>query len=238
MIGLTLSSTKKLENALVGQVKKLENMKDLAIYGAGGFGREIACLINLINQSDPQWNIVGFFDDGKEIGTKNEYGEVLGGIDELNNWDKSIAVVLAIGNPKVLSKIASSIKNTLVDFPNIISPDVTFLDANNLTLGKGNVICTGCLISCNVHIGDFNIFNGLITVGHDTLIGNFNAIMPAVRISGEVKIGNENFFGVASTVLQQIRIGNNTTVGANSLILRKTKDGMTYVGNPATIVHY
>ena len=40
-------------------------MKDIAIYGAGGFGREIACLIQMINKSEkkPKWNIVGFFDD-------------------------------------------------------------------------------------------------------------------------------------------------------------------------------
>lgn len=225
-------------NAQKGQSKNNGNMKDLAIYGAGGFGREIACLINLINRKSPQWNIIGFFDDGKEIGTSNEYGAILGGLEELNQWKKPIDIALAIGNPKVLSKIAGRIENPLVQFPNIIAPDVIFLDEQNISLGKGNLICSGCLISCNVHIGDFNIFNGLITVGHDTTIGNFNAIMPAVRISGEVKMGNENFVGVASTVLQQIRIGNNTTVGANSLIIRKTKDGMTYVGNPATIVHY
>lgn len=213
-------------------------MKDLAIYGAGGFGREIACLINLINKSNPRWNLIGFFDDGKEIGTGNEYGVILGGLDELNQWGKPIDIALAVGNPKVLAKITSGIENPLVEFPNIIAPDVIFLDEQNISLGKGNLICSSCLLSCNVHIGNFNIFNGLITVGHDATIGNFNAIMPAVRISGEVEIGNENFFGVASTVLQQIRIGNHTIVGANSLIIRKTKDGMTYVGSPATIVHY
>lgn len=53
-------------------------MKDIAIYGAGGFGREVACLLRRINEQAPQWNLIGFFDDDITlIGTQNEYGEVL-----------------------------------------------------------------------------------------------------------------------------------------------------------------
>ena len=38
-------------------------MKDIAIYGAGGFGKEVACLIKRINEQEPTWKLVGFFDD-------------------------------------------------------------------------------------------------------------------------------------------------------------------------------
>ena len=57
--------------------------------------------------------------------------------------------------------------------------------------------------------------------------------MPSVRISGEVEIGDLNFFGVSSVVLQRKKIGNNTVIAANSVIMRNTKDGYTYIGNPA-----
>ena len=211
-------------------------MKDIAIYGAGGFGREVACLIKLINKSTPAWNIIGFFDDGKDIGTHNEYGEILGGIEELNNWDRHIDVAIAIGRPNIVKRIVGSITNKNVSFPNIIAPSTIFLDKENIVLGRGNIICSRSLFSCNIKIGDFNIFNGYVTIGHDTSIGNFNSLMPAVRISGDVSIGDCNFFGVDAVVLQQIRIGNETTIGANSLIVRKTKDGNTYIGNPAAIL--
>lgn len=50
-----------------------EIMKDIAIFGAGGFGREVACLIKRINKIKPQWNFIGFFDDNEELkGTMNE----------------------------------------------------------------------------------------------------------------------------------------------------------------------
>lgn len=49
----------------MGIIKTREDLKDIAVYGAGGFGREIACLIRLINESleEPKWNFIGFFDD-------------------------------------------------------------------------------------------------------------------------------------------------------------------------------
>lgn len=213
-------------------------MKDIAIYGAGGFGREAVCLINRINAVNPRWNLIGFFDDGFEMGASNEYGKVLGGMEALNNWPAPLDVVFAIGSPRIVEKLSNSVVNENVDFPNVIAPDVIIVDPNNFFMGKGNLVTYGCLFSCNTHVGNFNTFNSYITVGHDATVGNCNSFMPAVRISGEVKIGDRNFFGVNSVVLQQIKIGNDTVIGGSSIVIRKTKDGQTYVGNPATIVKY
>ncbi len=213
-------------------------MKKIAIYGAGGFGREVACLINKINEKSPEWDMIGFFDDGVEKGVVNEYGVVLGGLQEVNSVTEELALVMAIASPKTVEKIVNNITSSYIDFPNIISPDVIYLDKDNVRMGKGNIICSSCFFSCNVDLGDYNILNGFIPVGHDVKIGNFNSIMPNVKISGEVVIGDRNFLGVGSIILQQIKIGNDTIVGANSLILRKTKDGMTYIGSPAKIVNY
>lgn len=213
-------------------------MKDLAIYGAGGFGREIACLVNIINAEKPTFNFIGFFDDGRLKGEMNEYGEVLGGIDVLNNWNSPLSIVIAIGNPHIVEKIVSNINNILIEFPNLISPDVKYLDQKTCSMGIGNVICTGCLFSCNTKIGNFNQFNGFITVGHDAIIGDFNSMMPGVRISGEVTIGNRNFWGFNSGIIQQKAVGNDVTIGAGAILLRKPKDGCTYVGIPASMVKF
>lgn len=211
-------------------------MKDIAVFGAGGFGREIACLIRLVNESleKPKWNFIGFFDDNAELkGSSNEYGNILGGKAELNAWNTPLDIAIAIGNPKVVKLIAESINNPLIDFPNIIAPNVTFLDRNNIRMGKGNILCTNCMVSCNVTIGNFNLFNGYIPIGHDTEIGNYNVIMPSCNISGGVKMEDCNFMGVQSVVLQYLKIGNGVRVGANSVIMRNTKDGLLYMGNPA-----
>lgn len=209
-------------------------MKDIAIFGAGGFGREIACLIKQINKENPVWNIIGFFDDNPSLlGTKNEYGEVLGGIEVLNHYNQELAIAIAIGNPSVVKKVIAGITNDKVWYPNLVAPDVIIMDEANYSMGCGNIICSKCWISCNVHLGDFNILNVGITIGHDAQLGSYNTLMPSVNISGEVTVGEENFFGVASVVLQQKKIGYKTVIGGNSMIIKNTKDGRTYMGNPA-----
>lgn len=42
-------------------------MKDIVIIGAGGFGREVAWLIEDINRIKQTWNIIGFVDDNDAI---------------------------------------------------------------------------------------------------------------------------------------------------------------------------
>lgn len=207
-------------------------MKDIAIYGAGGFGREVACLIN---NNLLEWHIVGFFDDNPSIKGQmiSHFGLCLGGIEVLNSWDKELAVVLAIGSPHAVQIVANNIVNPHVSFPNIIHPNFEMLDMQTFTIGKGNIVTKDCRVSCNVSIGDFNVLNGSVIIGHDAQIGSYNSFMPAVRVSGGVIVGNGNFFGVASIVLQQLKIGNNIKLGAGSVLMTKPKDGLLYMGNPA-----
>ena len=209
-------------------------MKDIVIFGAGGLGREVACLIKRINAADCEWNLVGFYDDGIAVDTKNEYGSVLGNAQDLLKYDKELAVAIAIGSPKTVKKIADILSvNSNLKYPNLISPDFNISDPDNYSMGYGNIIQRNCTISCNVKIGNFNILNTGTGLGHDAQLGNYNSFMPAVKISGEVTIGDCNFFGVGSIVLQQLTIGNEIRLGAGSVLMRKAKDGLLYMGNPA-----
>lgn len=216
-------------------------MKDIAIFGAGGFGREIACLINSINETsiEPEWNLIGYFDDGVEKGTiVSHYGEVLGGMDEVNNWNNELCIAIAIGSPKSLKSVRNRIVNKNISFPNIIHPDFFIGDKQTVSIGEGNIIQSGCSCTCDTVIGNFNILNGLISLGHDDRIGNYNVIMPAVHISGSVTIGEECLIGVGSIVLQQIMIGKSVRLGAGAVLMTRPKNGGTYIGNPATLLKY
>ena len=78
--------------------------KDIVIIGAGGFGREIAWLIEDINKVKNEWNIVGFVDDDESVQGKDINGyKVIGNI----NWlkEQELFVVNAIGNPVIKKKL-------------------------------------------------------------------------------------------------------------------------------------
>ncbi len=209
-------------------------MQDIAIYGAGGFGKEVACILNKINEIQLTYNLVGFFDDGVHKGTDiSHFGQVLGGLSELNSWETPISIVFAIGNPAIIETLVNNVTNHNVSYPNIIHPDVFFADPISLSMGIGNVIVRGCTFSVDVTIGNFNQMNSLSSLGHDVVMGSFNVLMPLTRVSGEVQIGSYNIFGLNTLILQQIKIGKNVRTGPGAVMMTKPRDGMLYMGNPA-----
>lgn len=211
------------------------NRKRIAIYGAGGLGKEVAGGINRINKAgNGQWEIIGFFDDNKQVGTEvSHYGKVLGGIDELNNIKETLALAIAVGSSQSRKRIHDQICNPNIYFPNLIAPSFRILDPATFKIGKGNIIQDNCSVTCDVEIGNYNVFNGSNAMGHDVSVGDFNVMMPGVRLSGMVEVGDCNMLGADSVVLQRVQIGNGVTLGAGSVLMTKPKDGFTYIGVPA-----
>ena len=204
--------------------------KDVIIYGYGGFALELASLISTISS----YNLIGFIDDNPNlINISSPYGSVLGNFNFLNTYKNKTCVIFAISNPETKIKLYNNLNNSNISYPTIIANDCLFYNKNLVKYGIGNIIMYQCLFSCNVLIGDFNLFNCGVSLGHDSKIGSFNSFMSYSKISGEVKIGDSNYFGACSLVLQQKIIGNNTVIGASSVIMRNTEDGNTYLGNPA-----
>ena len=211
----------------------------IAIYGAGGFGKEVACLIRRINANGGDWQLRGFFDDTKPAGTSvSRYGTVLGGMKELLDVEEPLAVAIAINENKTVRRIREEITNNHIVFPNLIDPSVFYVDKETVTIGEGNIIQNGCMISCDVVIGSFNLINDHVVIGHDNTIGDFNGLMPGTHLSGSITIGNGNLLGVASVVLQGLSIGNGVTLGANSVLMTQARDNSTYIGVQAKRFDY
>ena len=209
--------------------------KRIAIYGAGGLGREVAAGIQRINRAGiGNWELVGFYDDAKPKGyVVSHLGNVVGGMEELNSVKEPMALAIAVGTPSSRKIIHDRIINPMISFPNLISPSFRVLDPSTFKIGEGNIIQDNCSATCDVTIGSYNVLNGSNVLGHDVEMSDFNVLMPGVRLSGEVKVGDTNLLGVDSVVLQRIKIGNNVTLGAGSVLMTKPKDGYTYIGVPA-----
>ena len=131
--------------------------------------------------------------------------------------------------------MAGKIINPLVEFPNCIATNFRISDPESFSIGRGNIIQGGCHVTTNISIGDFNLFNGSVVIGHDTTVGNANVIMAGCRIGGEVTLGDSNLFGTMSFVMQGLKIGSEITLSPLSALLKKPKDGNTYIGNPAKV---
>ncbi|WP_374958280.1 acetyltransferase [Gilvibacter sp.] len=212
-------------------------MKDIAIYGAGGFGREIAYLLEQINKVQPQYNLIGYYDDGVDPNTAVGELRVLGNISDLNAIDYQLCVVVAIGAPAIKKKVIEQINNPNLSFPNLFHPSVSW-QLDTVKFGKGNIICAGNLLTVDIEIGDFVILNLSCTVGHDTVIKDYSSFMPSVNISGEVLIEEAVYVGTGAKIINQLTIGQNTIVGAGAVVSKDLPANCTAIGIPAKPFRY
>ena len=181
-------------------------IKDIAIIGAGGFGREVKMLIDQINLVRPQFNFLGYYDDGIALGTLINGYSVLGGIEDINLITEEVYIVVAIGLPSLKRKLIEKITNSNVSYPILIHPNV-ILGEDDVSIGEGTIVCAGSMITVNIKIGKHVIFNLGCTVGHDTEIHDYCSFMPSVNVSGEVVIENEVYVGTGAKIINQLSIG-------------------------------
>jgi sugar O-acyltransferase (sialic acid O-acetyltransferase NeuD family) len=204
--------------------------KALFIYGAGGLGREIKAMINHL----PQWELRGFYDDQKKIGSDCEGVPVLGGLDELRKITHTRFVVLAFGDPQLKLKLAADLEtNSCIQFPVLIHPTAVLLDVDTIRLGSGCVISAGAALTTNIQLGKHVMINLNVTVGHDTLIGDGSSVMPGAHLSGMVKIGSGVLIGSGAVVLNKVTIEDGANVGAGAVVTKNVSSGTTVIGVPA-----
>jgi hypothetical protein len=65
------------------------SLKPLVIIGASGFGREVAWLVQEINQHTPTWDVLGFIDQNPQVldGLEVPF-PLLGDEQSFQRWDE------------------------------------------------------------------------------------------------------------------------------------------------------
>ena len=213
-------------------------MKKIAIFGAGGFGREVKMLIDQINNQNMIYDFVGYFDDGVAKGTLINNHHVLGGLQEIQNWAKGkLNLIIAVAEPNTKKRILAGIENVNIIFPSLIHPSV-LIGTDEVNIGNGCIICAGTIITVNIDIGNFVILNLSCTVGHDTRIGDFSSFMPSVNISGEVTIASCVYVGTGAKIINQLSVGERTIVGSGAVVSKSLPANCTAVGVPAKPIKF
>ena len=204
---------------------------DAIIVGAGGFGKEIAFLLQ--QQNEYQW--VGFVDDRKSEQSDVLGKPVIGKIADLLQVKTPMAVFLGIAAPTVKENIYEQLRqNPHLLFPNLFAPSA--LIGLNVQLGIGNILMPYTTYTADISIGDFNMINIGSTIGHDSIIGSYNAIFPNVNISGAVTLGDKNELGVGTKIIQERSIGDGNIIGGGSVVIRAIPHHSKWVGVPAKII--
>lgn len=208
-------------------------MNKLYIIGSGGFGREVAWLVERINQKKPTWDLVGFIDDNesKKGSFEGKY-EVLGSCEYLQSINEPFWVVCAIGTAKIREQVVKKLYNySNLKFATLIDPSVILSEKSNID--EGTIICASSILTVDYKIGKHVIINLDCTIGHDAIIKDFVTCYPSANISGNVNIGKCTEIGTGTNIIQGITIASDAIIGAGSVVNKNIDEKGTYVGVPA-----
>lgn len=210
-------------------------LSPIAIFGAGGQGREILQLLRQINAVTPRWECIGWFDDGVPKGEVIAGLPVLGGVNELNAWPTTLAVAMAIAWPTTKAKVVGLINNDKLSFPVLIHPSVDVEEAE-VSIGEGTIITQACRFTVNIRLGRFVLLNLGTILTHDVVIEDYCSIMPSVNVSGAVEVGSSTYVGTGVQIIQLLKIGAQSIIGAGSVVTRDIPANCTAVGVPAKVI--
>jgi sugar O-acyltransferase (sialic acid O-acetyltransferase NeuD family) len=203
--------------------------KNIAIVGAGAFGREILCHIRDCENENNLANKVKyiFLDDNFPKNSKLMDCEVL----KIKNFTFSnYNVIVSIGSSTSRSDIVKILPDN-INYSTFVHPSVIFSD--DILIDEGSIVSPGCIFTTNIAVGKHAHFNLHVTVGHDTKIGNFFSAAPGVNISGNCNIGNNVYIGTGAAIKQGITIVDNVIIGMGAIVVKDILEEGTYIGNPS-----
>ncbi len=205
--------------------------KRIVIVGNSGFARECYIMLRHIMGADPGISFRGFLSfEGYEADLK-ELAPYFLGIDDDYAFAGDEYAVIAIGKPELRKRAFEKLTARDVALFTLIHPH-SYVDPST-QIGVGSIIGYNTYVSCNCTIGNGNVLNGLIHIGHDSSMRDFNFVAPGVQILGCVSIGSQNSIGATSVILPHAKIGNNNIIAPLSSIYKGCKSNCYMAGNPA-----
>ena len=213
-----------------------EAPRRLAIFGAGGLGREVLVLLRQLNALSPIWDLVGFYDDQPPATDLIHGLRYLGTAADLNATPEPLAVAVAVGSSASRAAVVARLTSPQLHFPTLIHPGVSTESFQHLQIGAGSIITQGCILTTDIRLGRHVLLNLGCTVGHDAVLDDFCSLMPHANVGGGAHLEAGVYLGTNATVLQQVRIGARTVLGAGAVAIRDLPAGCTAVGVPARVV--
>lgn len=214
-------------------------MKQFAIFGASGFGREVLPLARQqLQQTETQpWDLV-FVDDNPASPNVNGHA-----VMTYEQWlllsATSRHICLAIANSAVREKLMSRCDGDGVLAFEVKAANVVIMD--DVQIGIGAILSPFVTLTSNVRIGQQFHANIYSYVAHDCVIGDFVTFAPGVHCNGNVVVEDHAYIGTGAILRQgqpgtPLVIGRGAVVGMGAVVTKDVAPGTTVVGNPARVM--
>lgn len=197
---------------------------NIAIYGAGGQGRESASAAKALG-----YRPVLVSDDPADWGERRGL-KVVPFEDVPESWPWVIGVSDLHIRRRLAARCASR------EIVPLFAP--TFVQIGDAVFGEGPVFGHNSLVSDAAVIGRHCHVNIYSYVGHDCAVGDFVTIAPRVSLNGNIHIGDDVFIGTGAVVRpgtpeKPLRIGKGAVIGMGAVVTRDVEPGAVMIGSPA-----
>jgi sugar O-acyltransferase (sialic acid O-acetyltransferase NeuD family) len=206
----------------------------IAIYGAGGLGKEVLQVIRKNCAAGRSVDCVAFVVD-EAFYTDAE----ISGIPVFTNFhaiakNDDVFFVVAIGDPGVRARTAAVIQSAIGQrFASVVDEQVWLGDA---IIGFGTIVLGMCSLTVNVSIGNHVLVNPGCTIAHDTVVEDFATISPGTHLAGSAHLEEGCMLGIGVSVAPKVRIGRWSILGAGTVAISDIPSNVTAVGVPAQVI--
>jgi sugar O-acyltransferase (sialic acid O-acetyltransferase NeuD family) len=210
-------------------------MKQIAIFGVSGFGREVMPLARK-QWSDAREPYDLVFVDDDPHATECNGHRVLTYVEWLARPAGSRHISIAIANSSVRQKLVERCLADEVLFFDVRASSVVQHD--DIQLGEGAILCSFVHLTSNIRIGQHFHANIYSYVAHDCVIGDYVTFAPGVMCNGNVVIEDYAYIGTGAIIKQgnpgqPLVIGRGAVVGMGAVVTKSVPPGVTVFGNPA-----
>lgn len=210
-------------------------MKQVAIFGASGFGREVMPIARQV------WGVTGspyeivFVDDFSPVSVCNRH-DVLTYAEWLDRPASSRHVSIAISDSVVRKRLAERCLADKIEFFEVCAENVQKFD--EVRIGEGAILAPFVTLTSNIQIGAHFQANLYSYVAHDCLIGDYVTFAPGVKCNGNVVVEDHAYIGTGAVIKQgrpqePLVIGKGAVVGMGAVVTKSVPAGTTVTGIPA-----
>lgn len=215
-----------------------------AIYGTGGFAREVAPLLermwehyaSSVEEVEPD---IVHVDDAIDAPQDCNGRKVIDFAALVSDHHRNRKVIVAIGNGRTRESIEARCVEAGLSIGTAVHPSAEIME--HVEMAAGAVICASSIITSNIKIGRSFQSNLFSYIGHDCVIGNYVTFAPRVSCNGNVHIGDHAYIGTGAMIIQgdksePMTIGEGAIVGMGSVVTKPVDPYTLVAGNPARIV--
>ena len=208
--------------------------RQLAIYGAGGHGRETLWLARKLEAHGLVRPMCFLADDappGAEVA-----GLPILRFNELARTAPDAAIHLAVGSSAMRERLARVVIAASFSFVTLVDPEASV--GETVEIGTGSMVGARTILTADISVGEHVQVNVGCTVSHDCTLEDYVTLAPGVTICGNVRIERGAWICAGATVTpgrpgKPMVIGAGATVGAGAVVTRDVPPNATVVGVPA-----